>query len=300
MDGLVAAILLIVFAVGSWGVPSISALNVLLGGLGLIAVATLALSLDIARGGESKSTRETVKDSGLKTSHRRVKNPAGEAGEDRGLVLRVDPMILPAAVVVLFLTLAGEPWWTMTGSATSSLLTMQVSPYYFQANAIGLARSAPFADLLGPFTRLLLIIGLIGLAASSVRPTAWWRDLVVYFGLCSLTVLYLSFFLMYQGVQAALLGAYGVIPPYLLSGAGSLPAMVIGLDLNTYLNPSVTGGFSFPFYLGFLGIGLLGGRLIISALQARKKRTRRKGVAAIFSSENGGLDRDLENNSTLD
>ena len=222
------------------------------------------------------------------------------AREDSGLVLRVDPLILSGAVVALFLTLASEPWWTMTGVATSNLLTVQVSPYYFQTNAVGLSPSAPFAALLGSFTRLLLILSLVGLTASSVRPTAWWRDLAVYFGLCSLTELYLSFFLMYHASQTVLLAAYGVLPPYLLSGSSNLPAEIIGLDFNAYLNPPVTGGFSPPFYLGFLGLGLLGGRLIIRALHDVKKRPKRKGVAAIFSSENGGLGRDLEAKSTVD
>lgn len=217
--------------------------------------------------------------------------------EDSRPVVRVDPLILLGAVVVLFLRLSSEPWWTMTGAVTGNLLTMQVSPYYFETAAIGLSRSAPFVDLLGSFTRMLLTVGLLGLAASSVRPTAWWRDLAVYFGLCSLAELYLSFLLMYQGAQTALLGAYGVIPPYLLSGDGSLPARVIGLDFNTYTNPPVTGGFGFPFYLGFFGLAVLGGRLVAGVFQHRKRRIGRKGVAAIFTSENN--DRDQETNSPV-
>jgi hypothetical protein len=175
---------------------------------------------------------------------------------------------------------------------------MQVSPYYFQTTAIGLSRSAPFADLLGSFTRLLLILGLLGLAVSSVRPMAWWRDLAVYLGLCSLAELYLSFFLMYQAAQTSLLGAYGILPPYLLSGASSLPTRVIGLDLNTYANPAVIGGFGLPFYVGFLGLALLGGRLVVSVFQDRKRRPLRKGVAAIFTSESD--DGDHEANSPVE
>jgi hypothetical protein len=127
---------------------------------------------------------------------------------------------------------------------------------------------------------------------------AWWRDVAVYLGLCSLAELYLSFFLMYQAAQTSLLGAYGVLPPYLLSGAGSLPARVVGLDLNTYANPAVVGGFGLPFYLGFLGLALLGGRLAVGVFQDRKRRPLRKGVAAIFTSEND--DRNHEANSPVE
>ncbi len=171
------------------------------------------------------------------------------------------------AIVALFLALASEPWWTLTGTTTSKLLSVQVSPYYLQITATGLIPSAPFAAALGSVTRLLLILGFLALAASSIRPTAWWRNLAVYFGLSTLVELYFSFLLMYHAAETTLLTAYGVVAPY--SGTSHLSASILGLDLNYYINPQVTASFTVPFYLGFLGLGLVGGRLILKTLQDR-------------------------------
>jgi hypothetical protein len=87
---------------------------------------------------------------------------------------------------------------------------------------------------------------------------------------------------MYHAAETALLGMYGILPPS--SGTMHLPAMIIGLDLNSYLSPLVTAGFSLPFYLGFLSLGLIGGSLILENLRTRKDRPQ-KGVAAVFTSE---------------
>ena len=111
----------------------------------------------------------------------------------------------------------------------------------------------------------MLILGFIALAASSIRPLAWWRQLGVYIGLTSLAEVYLSFLLMYHVVQTSLLSLYNVVPAY--SGTSRLPATILGLDLNQYSNPLVTASFSPIFYLGFLSFGLVESRIILKTLQ---------------------------------
>ena len=169
----------------------------------------------------------------------------------------------------------------MTGGTTSKLLTIQISPYYLQANATGFP-GASFTGALGSFTGLLLFLAVFALSASSFHRGTWWSKITTYFSLCVVSELYLSFLLMYHAAETALLGMYGILPPS--SGTMHLPAMIIGLDMNSYLSPLVTAGFSLPFYLGFLSLGLIGGSLILENLRARKDRPQ-KGVAAVFTSE---------------
>jgi hypothetical protein len=76
---------------------------------------------------------------------------------------------------------------------------------------------------------------------------------------------------------------YGILPPF--SGTTHLPALIIGLDTNGYLHPLVTAGFSLPFYLGFLSLGLVGGSLILENLRTKKEKPAQRGVAAVFTSE---------------
>jgi len=122
---------------------------------------------------------------------------------------------------------------------------------------------------------------MISLGASSFHPGAWWSKLAVYFSLCSMTELYLSFLLMYHGALTMLLGAYGILPPYL--GTSPLLANIVGLDLNSHLNPLVTASFSLPFYLGFLSIGLITTSLIVNGIVERRKMREMRGVGAIFT-----------------
>jgi hypothetical protein len=197
------------------------------------------------------------------------------------LARQVDFLTLSGAIVAVFLAPTGQPWWSITGATTSKLLTIQISPYYLQANATGFP-GASFTGALGSFTSLLLFLAVFALSASSFHRGTWWSKITAYFGLCVLSELYLSFLLMYHAAETALLGMYGILPPS--SGTMHLPAMIIGLDLNSYLSPLVTAGFSLPFYLGFLSLGLIGGSLILENLRARKDRPQ-KGVAAVFTSE---------------
>jgi len=127
----------------------------------------------------------------------------------------------------------------------------------------------------------LLILSLIALGASSFHPGTWWNKLAVYFSLCSMTELYLSFLLMYHGALTMLLGAYGILPPY--SGTSHIFANVLGLDLNSHPNPLVTASFSLPFYLGFLSIGLITTSLIVNGIVEGRKTREMRGVGAIFT-----------------
>jgi hypothetical protein len=166
--------------------------------------------------------------------------------------------------------LASEPWWTLTGTQNTKLLNIQVSPFYLHINAIGLPTTSSFANTLGSFTRILLFFGFVALVAASIRPTAWWRNLAVYFGLASLAELYFSFLMMYYWAESAFVIAYGIVPPY--SGTTILPGRILGLDLNYYSGPLVTAAFAVPFYLGFFSFSLVMGRGIMRVIQDRALR----------------------------
>jgi hypothetical protein len=115
--------------------------------------------------------------------------------------------------VSFLLALETDPWWRVTGATSNKLLTMEVSPYYFQTIATGISSGAPFVAYLGSLTHLLLILGFVALATLSIRPNAWWRELAVFFSLSALAELYLSFLLMYHAAETTLLGTYGILPP---------------------------------------------------------------------------------------
>src|SRR5439155_289000 len=114
------------------------------------------------------------------------------ANEKLGFFRQMDLLVLIGALVALFVALGSEPWWTLTGTTTSNLVNIQVSPFYLHINALGLPSTVSAANNLGSFTRVLLILGSLALFAASVQPTSWWRNLAVYFGLSSLAELYLS------------------------------------------------------------------------------------------------------------
>ena len=194
-----------------------------------------------------------------------------------------DPFILTSAIVALFLGAGNDPWWSISGAVTDKLLTVNVSPYYLQTTATGISSTVPFADALGSLTRILLLLTFVMLGLSSLSPQAWWRELAVYFSLSALAELYLSFFLLYHAAETTLLGAYGVIPPY--AGTMHLPTVIIGLDLNSYAQPLVTAGFTLPFYLGFVGLGLVGMSQFVKSIRQKRARIGRRGVGAIFTSE---------------
>ena len=130
-----------------------------------------------------------------------------------------------------------------------------------------------------------MIVLVFILGVSSFNRGAWWGETAKYFGLCILSELYLSFLLMYHAAETSLLGMYGVTPPS--SGTAPLSTVVVGVDMSSYLRPLVTAGFSLPFYLGYLTLGLVGASLILENLRTRKGERKRpqKGVEAIFTPE---------------
>jgi hypothetical protein len=199
-----------------------------------------------------------------------------------GLARQVDFLTLSGGIVALFLAPTGQPWWSVTGAGTSRLFTIQVSPFYLDANAVGFS-SPSFTGPLGSFTSVLLILLVLVLGASSFHRGTWWGEIAKYFSLCVLSELYLSFLLMYHAAETSLLGMYGILPPS--TGTMHLPALIIGLDMNTYLRPLVTASFSLPFYLGFLSLGLVGGSLIVENRRTRKEKRPQKGVEAVFTSD---------------
>jgi len=149
----------------------------------------------------------------------------------------------------------------------SHVLSIQVSPFYLQIAATGLPVTIPLASILGAITRILLILCSAALLASSLRPTAWWRPLATWLGLASLTELFFGLLLLVHAGQTALVAAYGSNPP--TSGTISYPARILGTDLNTYLNPSLTASFNLDFYLGLLSLTIVGTTTILKMLQER-------------------------------
>ena len=183
------------------------------------------------------------------------------------LFKRFDILTLFGAIVALFLVSGSEPWWTLAGTTTSRLFNIEVSPFFLHMVATGLPATAPAASFLGSFTRTFLLAGFVALFAAGIRPTAWWRNLAICFGLSSLAELYLSFLLMFYWAETAFVNTYGVVPPYL--GTAVLQATVVGLDLGYYPSPLVTATFNIAFFLGFVSVGLLLGRTTIRILHER-------------------------------
>ena len=147
------------------------------------------------------------------------------------------------------------------------MLSIQVSPFYLQIDATGIPATIPLASVLGALTRVLLILCSGALLASSFRPTAWWRPLAAWLSLASLTELFFSLFLLVHAGQAALVAAYGANPP--TSGTMSYPGRILGTDLSTYLNPSLTASLNLDFYLGLLSLTIMGASTILKMLQER-------------------------------
>jgi hypothetical protein len=146
-------------------------------------------------------------------------------------------------------------------------LSIQVSPFYLQIAATGIPATTPLASILGASTRVLLILSSLALLATSLRPTVWWRSLVTWLSLASLTELFFSLLLLVHAGQTTLLTAYGTSPP--MTGTISYPARIVGTDLNTYLNPSLTASFNLDFYLGLLNLTIVGASTALTMLHDR-------------------------------
>ena len=193
----------------------------------------------------------------------------------------VDPFFLASAIITLVMVSSNDPWWTVSG-ASQNLLTIHVSPFYLLTSAIGLSSTVPFAQILGPLTRILLALAFLSLEVISIIPSAWWRDIAVCFSLSALAEVYLSFALLYHAAETSLLGTYGVIPPS--NGASQLSTVILGLDLNSHFQPTLIAGFSVPFYLGFVAFGLIGISLAATRVRTRREQQEQRGVSSIFTS----------------
>src|SRR5437667_10802385 len=86
------------------------------------------------------------------------------------LLRRIAVLALLGAIVTLFLCPASGAWCSVTGATTSKLLTVQVSPFYLQADATGFSPSTFFSVPLGSLTSLLLTLSLIALGPSRFHP----------------------------------------------------------------------------------------------------------------------------------
>src|SRR3989449_2556069 len=189
------------------------------------------------------------------------------ANEKMGFFRQIDLLVLIGALVALFVALGSEPWWTLTGTTTSNLLSVQVSPFYLHINALGLPPTVSGANNLGSFTRVLLILGSLALFAASIPPPSWCCILAVSLGLRAFGEISLSFILIFYWAETAIVQAYGVVPPYY--GTAALQGSILGLDLKYYSAPLVTASFYFPYYLGFLSLGLVLGRSLIKIIHER-------------------------------
>src|SRR5207245_5036250 len=192
--------------------------------------------------------------------------PTGQ-NSDQKLLQRIDLPIFIGGLVAGFLALGSEPWWTLTSPTNGHVLSIQVSPFYLQIAATGIPTTIPLASILGALTRILLILSSLALLASSLRPTVWWRPLATWLSLASLAELFFSLFLLVHVGQTALLTVYGMNPP--TSGTILYPARMVGIDLNTYLNPSLAATFSLDFYLGLLSLTIVGASTLLKLLQER-------------------------------
>ncbi len=199
---------------------------------------------------------------------------------------RVDLPFLASALIASFVVLLNDPWWTVQTLESSSLLSVQISPYYVQINAIGAPATFPFAIVLGTATRIILGVTAIALALEGFFPKSVWRKPVFWLGLSSFVELYLSFTLMLHSAQLALLSMYGMIPP--VSGDTIIPGTVLGTDLSPYLSPRITSSFATPFFIGLACIGVLGGSELFHFIHRQKKGFMAfdfmRGLGAVFLS----------------
>src|SRR5207237_8533796 len=91
-----------------------------------------------------------------------------------GFLRQVDLLVLFGALLALFVALGSEPWWTLTGTATSNLLSIPVSPFYLHMNALGLPSTMAAANTLGSLTRLRFILGWMAFSGAVFRLLVWW------------------------------------------------------------------------------------------------------------------------------
>src|SRR2546421_10097179 len=91
--------------------------------------------------------------------------------------------------------------------------------------------------------------------------------LVVFLGFPVVAKICLSFILISSGAEPVMIKGKGAAPPYY--GTAALQGSILGLDLKCYSAPLVTASFYFPYYLGFLSMGLVVGRSLIKIIHER-------------------------------
>ncbi len=189
--------------------------------------------------------------------------PTTEAttNSEKKLFQRIDIPSLASSIIIGFLALGTEPWWTLKGATSDQILNVEVSPFYVLITGAGLPTTLPSSFLIGALTRVLLAAASLLLGISAFLPKAWWRKLSIWFSLSSLTTAYLGFTLLLHATRIALLSAYGAEPPVL--GTATLPGIILGIDLAIYASPTVTAAFTLPFYLGLSSAIIAGlGRIL--------------------------------------
>jgi len=182
----------------------------------------------------------------------------------------VDLISIAAAVLMGFIALGNEPWWTISGTTSDQILQVRVSPFYALLEGIALPATIPLATLIGALARLLLVNSSIFLGLSALRPNAWWRKIAQWFSLSSLTGVFLAFTLLMHATRAAILNTYGREAPVI--GTQTLQGNILGLDLAYYTNPPLTAAFSLPFYLGLLSLAIVGGAQLARALRGPEQQ----------------------------
>ncbi len=168
---------------------------------------------------------------------------------------KIDLPLFLAGVITGILSLSNDAWWTLHGNGSNQIILFKVSPFYMETFATGLPLTTQAAIVLGAATRVLVGIAALLLIVTSVKRSVWWRSIAQWYNVSVLVEMFLSFTILLNIARQEALFYYGVNLP--VSGALTLPFTVLGLDLAYYTNPTVTAGFSFVFYAGFMAVGLV-------------------------------------------
>ena len=98
----------------------------------------------------------------------------------------------------------------------------------------------------------------------SIFPKSVLRKPIFWLATSSVAEVFVSFAFLLHAAQVTILNTYGTIPP--LAGNTVIQGRVLGLDLSSYLNPTLSSNFAPSFYLGLISIAVLGGSGIIHYL----------------------------------
>jgi hypothetical protein len=167
-----------------------------------------------------------------------------------------------AGIIAGILALGKDPWWTLQGAGSSQIITLHVSPFYLETYATGLEATTSAAMAIGVLTRVLVGIASLLLIISSIKPTAWWRNLAQWFNITALTQMFLSLAILINTARQEILAEYGTSLP--LYGQVRFPANVLGLDLRFYPSPVITAVFGPLFYAGVFCLGLVAAERLAS------------------------------------